>query len=142
MPTAPKKPADRKKKVVEEPKLLPEETPGWDLMKPLDEIPVWDQTSLIALLQDAFEDSEKKSDEEIDAMSKEEWELHQAKRGANERSFDVNIIGQLAQAIMPYALDEAAYLKFVSGAGAMERAMNLAMAWVGQMGESGSSAAS
>lgn len=141
MPT-PKKPADRKPKAVEEPKLLPEETPGWDLMKDMSDIPVWDQTPLIQLLQSAFDDADKKSDEEIDAMTKEEWELYQAKEGVKEKSFDVNIIGELAKGIMPYAKDQAAYTKFVSGPGAMERAMTLAMAWVGQMGESGSSAAS
>lgn len=146
MPEVPKNakaPKDRKPKVVEEPKLLPEETPGWDLMQDMANIPVWDQTPLINLLQSAFEDADGgKTDEEIDAMTKEEWELYQAKASAKEKSFDVNIIGELAKGIMPYAKDEAAYIKFVSGPGAMERAMTLAMAWVGQMGESGSSDAS
>lgn len=149
MPTAPKtttrKPADRKPKAEETKPLAPEETPGWDLMKPMEEIPVWDQMPLIAMLQDALNDSDKhdKSDEEIDAMSKEEWALYQEKKSVKsaERSFDVKIIGTLAKALLPYAKDEKDFTKFASGSGAMQRVMNLSMAWVGQMGEFGSSEA-
>lgn len=141
--TTRKPPADRKPKA--EKPLSPEETPGWNLMKPMSDIPVWDQTPLIALLQTAFTDSDKegKSDEEIDAMSEEEWNLYSAKKAAKskDRDFDVNIIGDLAKALIPYAVDEKAYNDFCSGAGAMGRVMNLAMAWVGQMGEFGSSEA-
>lgn len=139
--TTHKVPTDRMPKA--EVPISPEETPGWELMKPMNEIPVWDQTPLLSLLQDAFHDSDvhDKTDEEIDAMSKEEWALFQEKVASKERSFDVNIIGELAKAIMPFAIDEKAFLNFVSGAGAMERAMTLAMAWVGQMGEFGSSEA-
>jgi hypothetical protein len=145
MPEVPKNaklPSDRQPKA--EAPLSPEETFGWELMKPMSDIPVWDQMPLIDLLQTAFNDSDsknKKSDEEIDAMSKEEWELYQEKLKSQERSFDVRIIGDLAKALLPYAVDEAAYTKFASGAGAMQRVMTLAMAWVGQMGESGSSEA-
>lgn len=119
----PKKPQDRMPKStdVEKP-LTPEETPGWNLMRDFSEIPVWEQTPMISLLQNAIGDSE---DEE-----------------ENVKSFDVNIIGQMAQAMIPYAKDQAEFTKFVSGSGAMERAMNLAMAWVGQMGEFKSSESS
>ena len=111
-----KAPQDRKPKAapVEEP-LSPEEVPGWELMKPMSEIPVWEQTPLIALLQSAFETSE----EEEGSIS----------------SFSIDLVGQMAQAMIPYAIDQAAYTKFVSGPGALNRAMNLAMVWVGQMGE-------
>jgi hypothetical protein len=118
----PKQPQDRMPKAVktEEPiKLSPEETPGWELMKDFNEIPVWEQTPLLSLLQSAIGDSEDEAE--------------------NLKSFDVNIIGTMAQAMIPYAKDADAFTKFVSGSGAMERAMNLAMAWVGQMGEFGSS---
>jgi len=118
----PKKPQDRMPKAneIEAPvKLLPEETPGWELMKDFSEIPVWEQTPMIALLQNAIGDAEDEGD--------------------SVKSFDVNIIGTMAKAMIPYAKDEAEFTKFVSGSGAMERAMNLAMAWVGQMGESESS---
>lgn len=118
--TPPKAPQDRKPKAatVDEP-LSPEEVPGWELMKPMSEIPVWEQTPLIAILQKAVEGAEV--DGEV-------------------QTFDINVIGELAKALIPYAIDEAAFIKFVSGAGAMERAMQLAMAWVGQMGEFESSA--
>lgn len=118
---SPKTPQDRMPKAteIEDTILTAEETPGWNLMKDFSEIPVWEQTPMIALLQDAIGDS---TDE-----------------GEFVKSFDVNVIGQMAKAMIPYAKDEAEFTKFVSGTGAMERAMNLAMAWVGQMGESGSS---
>lgn len=119
--TAPKAPQDRKPKAAAVETFAPEDTLGWELMKPMGEIPVWEQTPLVALMQTAFEDSSKEDGE--------------------ESSFSIDLIGQLAKALIPYAVDEAAYVKFVSGAGAMERAMNLAMAWVGQMGESISSEA-
>lgn len=122
MPTVPKTaktPADRKPKAVEVEEITnPEDVPGWNLLKPMSEIPVWEQTPLIALMQDAFESSEQ-----------------------DGSSFSIDLVGQLAKALAVHALDEAEYTKFVSGPGALERAMNLAMAWVGQMGEfSGSEA--
>lgn len=130
MPTAGTKkttkvPQDRKPKAVEVPEeipLTPEETPGWELMKDFAEIPVWDQTPILSLFQQAFEDA---ADGESEGT----------------KSFDIKIVGDLAQAMIPFAKDEAEFIKFVSGAGAMERAMNLVMAWVGQMGEFESSEA-
>lgn len=119
VPKTAKTPADRKPKAAEVETPSPEEVPGWDLMKPMSDIPVWEQTPLLALLQDALDDGD-------DAE-------------AGKKSFSVNVIGEMSKAMIPYAKDEAAYTKFVSGTGAMERAMNLAMAWVGQMGEFASS---
>lgn len=111
--TTPKVPQDRKpKKVKEDPSL----TPGWDLLRPIAEIPVWDQTPLIQLLQDAFESEEDE--------------------GKGTRSFDVNVVGTIAKAMLDFSVDPDEYTKFVSGASAMEKALNLAMAWIGQMGES------
>lgn len=119
MPAVPKNaktPADRQPKAIEvETPLSPEETPGWDLMKDMADIPVWDQTPLLAMLQEAFDDGEE------------------AENG--NKSFSVNIVGDLAKALIPHAKDVDAYTAFVSGPGALERAMGLAMAWVGQMGE-------
>jgi hypothetical protein len=140
---APKAPADRLPKA-EEMVVRPEETPGWELMKDLNDIPVWEQTPLVSMLQNVLTDGEdeKLSDEEIDAMTDEEFEAYDKQRKLNRvKTFDVNIIGQFAKALIPYAKDEAAFTKFVSGPAAMEKAMNLAMAWVGQMGESSSSEA-
>jgi hypothetical protein len=137
---ATKKPAD--KKPAQQPKIAPEEVPGWDLMRPLDEVPVWEQTELVAILQEAMDDATPEIDETLlegltpNQRIKKEEEL---KKAAVSSSLDIRIIGKLGQAIKPYARDEAAYVKFVSGSGAMERTMNLAMAWVGQMGEFSSS---
>lgn len=135
-----KKPADRQPK--QTPKIAPEETPGWDLMKPLEQIPAWEQTDLVAILQDAMEDAIPEIDESLlegltpKQRIKKEEEL---KKAAASSSLDIRIIGKLAKALKDYAKDEEAYTAFVSGPGAMERAMNLAMAWVGQMGEFSSS---
>lgn len=140
---APKKPSDRKPKGADKIATRPEETPGWDLLRPFDEIPVWEQMPLIAMLHEAMDDSE------IDEMTKEEFanltpEERKEKLEAQgeTRDFDIRIIGQLALELKNFAIDEDAYTKFCSGSGAMERALNLAMAWVGQMGESTSSDAS
>ena len=135
--TTPKKPTDRKKKDEEVTITRPEETPGWHLLKSFADVPVWDQTPLVAMLDDAFSDSTTE-------MSKEEYakltpEERQELKEGTRRSFDVNIVGQLAKELIKFAVDEQEYTKFVSGSGAMERAMTLAMAWVGQMGEASSS---
>jgi hypothetical protein len=141
MPT-PKKPADKQPKTVQKPKIAPEEVPGWDLMRPLEEIPAWEQTDLVAILQEAMDDGEPEIDTSLlegltpNQRIKKEAELKQA---ARSKSFDVRIIGTLAKQLKEYAKDPEEYTKFVSGSGAMERAMNLAMAWVGQMGEFSSS---
>lgn len=141
----PKAPSDRKAKASEleaEIKKDPTKTPGWHLMKPIDDIPVWEQTPLIQYMQSAMETSvEEVSNEEYANMSEEEREVYNAeveKKGI-KKSFDINMLGQLVKELRNYAIDEAEYTKFVSGAGALERGMRLAMAWVGQMGESESS---
>jgi hypothetical protein len=147
MPTAPKKPQDRKPKAEDIPAFDITETPGWDLLKPLEEVPVWDQTDLLAILQDIYSESEKENEARLKEINKgleAEGRKPLKKLPENEKSqdFDIRLIGTLAKAIQPYAKDDAAFLKFVSGAGAMERSAELAMAWVGQMGESTSSDAS
>lgn len=129
MATAPKKttttrakaPQDRKPKAVEvqEEVVNPEETPGWELMKDFADIPVWDQTPLLAQFQAVFESADKDEN--------------------GSSSVDIQVAGDMAKALIPFAKDEAEFIKFMSGAGALQRAMNLVMAWVGQMGEFGSS---
>lgn len=156
----PAKPQDRKEKIVKEFTIRPEETPGWDLMKPIDEIPVWDQIPLVSMLQDALKESEQNAKEKFEddnarRVSKglEPLKPRVAKDDKGkvirddagepieiyERDFDISIIGKLAQGILPYAKDEAELTKFLSGKGALNRTADLAMAWVGQMGESSSS---
>lgn len=141
----PKAPADRKVKAVEMADSIkkdPTKTPGWHLMKPIDDIPVWEQTPMIQFMQEAMESSvEEVSNEEYAKMSEEERAAYNAEVEAKgiKKSFDIDMLGQLVKKLMDYAVDPAEYTKFVSGAGALERGMNLAMAWVGQMGESESS---
>jgi len=157
----PKAPEDRRnnKVQVEVPK-RPEEVAGYELLKPLEEIPVWDQIDLVAMLQDAMNDaaqSAKEGKENENARRQEKGlppippQYEKDARGkilrddANEpiekidHDFDIRLIGQLGKAILPYAKDQAELTKFFSGAGAIERTATLAMAWVGQMGESSSS---
>lgn len=118
---APKKPTDR---LAPKEASDPKHTPGMELMKNFADVPVWDQTPLIAMVQKIHSDGEDDADNE------------------GNKTFDVNILGEIALALKPFAKDEDKYIKFCSGQGAMERAMNLAMAWVGQMGEFGNSDAS
>lgn len=131
-----KAPQDRQPK--EEKVLRPQEVPGWDLLRPFEEIPVWEQTPLISMLQEATQDSDELSDEEYAALSPNE-KVEYDKNKDSIKSFDVNIIGRLAFQLKSFAVDEEAYTKFCSGRLGMSNAMNLAMAWVGQMGESESS---
>lgn len=122
MPTPPKnakQPADRKPKK-EEIVTDISETPGWHLLKDISEVPVWDQTDLLNLMQEAAATEEE---------SKE----------AGVKTYDVSIIGKLAKALLQFAHDPEEYTKFVSGSKGLQNAMTLAMAWVGQMGESVSS---
>lgn len=142
MPT-PKKPADRKPKNVEKPQIDDvTQVPGWELLRPFEEIPVWEQTPLIATLEEAMDNGVAEvSKEQYAKMTEEEREAYNkdVEEKGLRKSFDIEIIGKLAFKLMDYAIDKDDYLKFASGKGAMQRTMNLAMAWVGQMGEFGSS---
>ena len=110
--TEPRKPQDHKAKAV------PDKKPdGWELLKPFADVPVWDQTDLIAIVQPLMA-SERKEGEEVDMAS-----------------FDLRLIGELAKRLKDFAVDEDAYVRFVSGPGALERAMNLGMAYVELLGE-------
>ena len=134
---APKKPTDRKVKGESSTKpavIAPEETPGWDLLRSFEEVPVWDQMPLIALLDEATSDeTQELTKSEYAALTPEQRkEMKEGKR----RSVDLETLGSLVKKLKDFAIDEAEYTKFCSGSGAMERSLNLAMAWVGQMGES------
>lgn len=132
---APKKPMDRLPKGEA---VRIEDTPGWDLLISFSEVPVWDQMPLIQMLSKATEESKEISNEEYAKMTPEERKAYQ-EDPSNVRSFDMNVIGDLTKKLRDFAVDEDAYTKFCSGSGAMQRSMDLAMAWVGQMGEAESS---
>lgn len=103
----------------------PPKPAGWELLKPFDQVPVWEQTDLIALVQPLIPDSTDEAEVELDL-----------------KSIDLSIIGELAKRLQDYAVDKDAYIRFVSGPGALDRAIDLGMAYAIQLGESGRSASS
>lgn len=104
----PAAPQDRKAKAV---KAKPAHVKGWELLKPLNEIPVWDQTELFDSLLEII-----------------------GQHDAGEVS-ETRFVGVIAQRLMDFAVDKDAYLAFVSGPQAIVNAAPLVMAWVEQMGE-------
>jgi hypothetical protein len=97
---------------------------GWDLLLPFDQVAVWDQTELLEIVKPLMASSEEDG-EGLDLMS-----------------FDVKIIGQLARKLADLAVDRGVYTTFVSGPDALERAVNLGIAYAAQLGKSGGSATS
>lgn len=140
MPAA-KKPQDRQPKAtsgaVEE---LNRKAPeGVELLRPLDEIPVWDQAPMFKGFMDIFE--EGAIDEE--AVAKENKKRDKAgkpplteEEKKTFRDFDIELVGRLGKALLAFAKDEAEFTKFVSGKDAMQRTVTLAMWWVSELGES------
>ena len=118
--TKAKAPQDRKPK--KEKKIRPEDTPGFNLLRPMGEVPVWDQTPLLALiykLQDLAGDNDEIEMDETEAIV---------------------VIGQIAKALVPIANDEKEFTKFATGPEAFNRVADLAMAWASAVGEAKSSA--
>jgi len=120
MTTSKKTPQDRKPKA--EKIVRPQDTPGFDLLKSIDEVPVWDQAPLLALVNELMGDGEAGEEVEID------------------ENVALRLMGEIARAMVPWAIDQKEFTKFCSGAGAMQRVMNLAMAWTSALGEGVSSA--
>lgn len=117
---APRKaPQDRKPKA--EPIKRPQDTPGFDLLKSVDEVPVWDQAPLLALVNELMGDAKEGEEIELD------------------QNTALMLMGEIAKAMVPWALDQKEFTKFCSGAGAMQRVMDLAMAWTAALGEEKSS---
>lgn len=116
---AAKKPQDRKPKA--EKINRPEDTPGFNLLKPFDQVPVWDQGPLLSLVHEI----------QGDAKDGEELELDE-----NEV---IRLIGPLGKALLPMAKDPDEFTKFASGKQAASNIMNLAFAWMAAMGEGESS---
>ena len=127
MTTAPRKPQDRKQKTVAGPAEHPE---GWDLLKPFDQVPVWDQTELLEIVKPLMGDAEPGTEEDGKGQS------------IDLMTFDTRIVGVLARKLADMAVDRDVYLAFVSGPGALVRAVNLGVAYAGQLGESGRSPSS
>lgn len=104
----PAAPQDRKAKAV---KAKPAHVKGWELLKPLSDIPVWDQTELFDSLLEIIAE-------------------HEAGNVSETR-----FVGVIAKRLMDFAVDKDAYLAFVSGPQAITNAAPLVMTWIDQMGE-------
>jgi hypothetical protein len=119
--TEPRKPQDRKPKAPASAS-EPDHPDGWDLLRPFSEVPVWDQTELLEIVKPMMADARAEGSAEDQAMS-----------------FDTRIVGQVARMLGERFVvtgRESEYLTFVSGDGALERAVNLGIAYAAQLGES------
>lgn len=117
-------PTDHKDSVETKQKRL-EEFEGAQLLKPLSKVPVWDQFDLQAYLLEALGDARSGSGvEEIDASNLDPKLL--PKLGG--------VVKHVADHFTAEGCHEE-FVEFVSGAGAMNRALDLVMAYVGEMGE-------
>jgi len=119
MTTSKKTPQDRKPKAAKI--VRPEDTPGFDLMKSIDEVPVWDQAPLLALVYELMGDAQEGT----------EISLNDADA--------IPILGKIGKAMLPWAKDEKAFTHFCSGKDALQRIAELAMAWTSVLGEGESS---
>lgn len=121
MSAAPKRkaPADRKPKA--EKVVRPEDVAGFDLLKPIDEVPVWDQAPLLTLIRSLYGDAEEGAEITLD------------------KDEAINIIGAIGRALLPFAKDEKAYTKFASGKEGLQKVADLAIAWTSVLGEDESS---
>ena len=109
--TEPKKPQDHRPKAAED-----EHPEGWDLLKPFEKIPAWDQMDLIAAVAP------------MNNVVSGKWKETDPQA--------LRAMADVARALIPCVLDEDAYVAFSSGHGGIARAVNLAMAFAAQLGES------
>ena len=96
---------------------------GWDLLKPFDQIPVWDQTDLLETVKPLIAAAESKG-------------------GLDLANTDLRVIGDAAKQLRQSAVDDDAFMEFASGSKALNRIIDLAVWFVGQLGESERSATS
>lgn len=115
----PRTPQDRKPKA--EPIVRPEDTPGFDLLKPIDEVPLWDQAPLLGLVQRLHGQADEDGNVEMD------------------QDEAIPLLGQIAHSMLPFAVNEKEFTKFCSGKDALQRVMDLSTAWVATLGEEKSS---
>lgn len=125
MTTSRKTPQDRKPKAEVTPIVRAQDTPGFSLLKSIDEVPVWDQAPLLSLVHQLMPEDAKPG-EEI----------------SFDENLAISLMGEIARAMLPWAVDEKEFTKFCSGKGAIQRVMELAMAWTSVLGEDESSDAS
>jgi len=116
----PKAPQDRKPKAEKADR--PEDTPGFDMLKPFSEVPVWDQGPLLALINEI----------RGDAADGESIELTETEA--------IRLVGPIGRALLPMAKDPDKFTKFASGKKGASNVLNLAFAWMAALGEDKSSA--
>lgn len=138
--STPKKPQDRQPKATSTSiEKFPE---GWELLKPIEEIPAWDQAPLVQSLYDIMDRGEIDTDAVYEENLRRE-EAGEPKLTAKEEkqfmAFNFTLIGEMGRALIPFARDEAAYVKWASGPGALTRVGKLAMRWSSYLGESAGS---
>jgi hypothetical protein len=106
-----KKPQDRQAKAT------PDEKPaGWDLLKPFSEVPAWDQADLIEAFKPLMAAGGSES--------------------VNLLDLDMRAVGSVARLVHErFAVDPAALQAFTSGPGGLERMLQLASAYLEQLGE-------
>lgn len=121
--TAKKTPQDRKPKAAKvETKIeRPEDVKGFDLLKPIDEVPVWDQTPVLALVAEMTDGANTAGDLVLD------------------NGEAVRLLGEMGRALVAVAKDQAEFIKFASGKSALQDVATLAMAWAASLGEDESS---
>lgn len=120
--TKAKAPQDRKPK--KEKTVRPEDVPGFKLLKPFADVPVWDQTPLLKLIYRLQGDAQEGDEVSVD-MDNDEM---------------IDLVGALGRAMVPIAINEEEYIKFASGPDAAQKVMELSMAWASALGEAKSSA--
>jgi len=115
----PKAPQDRKPKAAKVER--PEDVKGFELLKSIDEVPVWEQAPLLALVARMTDQADDKGNIHV---------------GSEE---GVMLLGEIGRSMLPFAVDEKQYTKFASGRTALQDVMNLAIAWTSTLGEDESS---
>lgn len=114
-----------------QPKGSPEEKPeGWQLLKPFDEVPAWDQADLIAIVQPLMQQRALPASGEAGAPAGDAASL-----SLDMKSFDFQIVGHLTRKLCDFAVERDELIKFMSGKDALSRSIELAMWYVGQLGE-------
>lgn len=120
--TAKKTPQDRKPKAADLPKIeRPEDVEGFELLHPIDEVPVWDQAPLLALVAELTDGADEEDGIELDNASA------------------VRLLGEIGRAMLPFAVDKKQFTKFCTGKDALQRVATLAVAWTAVLGEDESS---
>lgn len=119
MTTSRKVPQDRKPKAAAIER--PEDVKGFELLLPIDEVPVWDQAPLLSLVSrmtDKVDDKGEVSMDNADAIL---------------------LIGEISKTMLPFAVDKKEFTKFCTGRTALQDVMTLAIAWTSVLGEGESS---